>query len=194
MIPLSRILTGQRHTPVVYFARIGSNVKIGTTVNLRTRMRNLYVPLENVLAVVPGGKDEEDAYHERFEASRIHDDPRRELFRIDPQLRDFLHLGPEFRPQEERPLSAADGTLPAPLPVFPALPVVPNVPPKAVQVLLQLLATPEGTTASQAGAALRKSKGSGLDYLTALRKQGLAEMTGAGRGSRHRLTRTEEQS
>lgn len=187
MIPLSRILTGQRHAPVIYFVRIGSNVKIGTTVNLRQRMRSLYVPLENVLAVVPGGRDEETAYHERFEASRVHDDPRRELFRIDPQLRDFLHLGPEFRPQEDRPLPVADETLPV-------IPVVPKVPPKAVQVLLQLLATPEGTTGSQVGAALRKSRGSGLDYLTALRKQGIAEMTGAGRGCRYRLARTEEQS
>jgi biotin operon repressor len=180
MIPLSRILTGQRHIPVVYFARIGSNVKIGTTENLRQRMKAMYVPLENVLAVVPGGRGEETAYHERFKASRVHDDPRRELFRIDPQLRDFLHLGPA---------TAAPVSMPTR-----ALPVVPTVPGEVIQVLLRLLSAPEGTTSSQAGTALGMSKTLAWEHLTALRKQGIAEMTGGGRGSRHRLIPAKEQS
>ena len=65
------------------------------------------------------------------------------------------------------------------------------MPPEAVAVLMRLLAAPEGTTASAAGLALGKSKSSALDYLTALRDQGIAEKTGGGRGSRFRLVRAE---
>jgi hypothetical protein len=68
---------------------------------------------------------------------------------------------------------------------------VPGVPPEAMAVLMRLLAAPEGTTASAAGLALGKSKSSALDYLTALRDQGLAEKTGGGRGSRFQLVRSE---
>src|SRR6266496_2656184 len=68
---------------------------------------------------------------------------------------------------------------------------VPGVPPEAMAVLTRLLAAPEGTTAALAGAALGKSKSSAYDYLTALRDQGIAEMTGGGRGSRFRLVRAE---
>ena len=68
---------------------------------------------------------------------------------------------------------------------------VPGVPPEAMAMLMRLLATPEGTTAGLAGLALGKSKSSAHDYLTALRDQGIAEMTGRGRGSRFRLVRAE---
>ena len=68
---------------------------------------------------------------------------------------------------------------------------VPGVPPEAVAVLMRLLAAPEGTTAGAAGLALGKSKSSAHEYLTALRDQGIAEMTGGGRGSRFRLVRAE---
>ena len=61
------------------------------------------------------------------------------------------------------------------------------VPPAAGQVLLGLLASPEGTTASAAGGAIGKSKTVAYEYLTALRDQGIAELTGAGPNSRYRL-------
>ena len=76
-------------------------------------------------------------------------------------------------------------------PRAPAARTVPGVPPEAVAVLMRLLAVPEGTTASAAGLALGKSKSTALDYLTALRDQGIAELTGGGRGSRFRLVRAE---
>jgi hypothetical protein len=91
-IELARILAGESHSPVVYFARMGDNVKIGTSTNLRARMQSFYLALEDVLAVFPGGEDVEDAFHEQFAASRIDGDGRRELFRIDGQLRRFLGL------------------------------------------------------------------------------------------------------
>lgn len=90
-VPLSLILAGQAHAPVVYFARMADGVKIGTTVNLSLRMQDLYVPLRNVLAVVPGGKETEDAYHDLFEEYRIRDPGRKELFRMSGRLEQFLH-------------------------------------------------------------------------------------------------------
>lgn len=68
---------------------------------------------------------------------------------------------------------------------------LPSASPDAIRVLHQLLAAPGGTTASQAGAALGKSRASAKRYLSALRGQGVAELTGGGRGSRWRLARTE---
>jgi hypothetical protein len=61
------------------------------------------------------------------------------------------------------------------------------IPPAAGQVLLDLLASLEGTTASAAGIAIGKSKWVAYEYLTALKDEGIAELTGAGRGSRFRL-------
>ena len=80
---------------------------------------------------------------------------------------------------EGRPLPAARG----------ALPVVPGVPSEAVPVLMRLLGSAGGTTASAAGLAIGKSKSVAHEYLTALRDHGIAEKTGGGRGSRFRLTR-----
>ena len=61
------------------------------------------------------------------------------------------------------------------------------IPPAAGHVLLGLLASPEGTTASAAGIAIGKSKWVAYEYLAALKEHGIAELTGAGRGSRFRL-------
>ena len=80
---------------------------------------------------------------------------------------------------EGRPLPGAPG----------ALPVVPGVPPEAIPVLMRLLGSAEGTTASAAGLAIGKSKSVAHEYLAALRDHGIAEKTGGGRGSRFRLTR-----
>jgi hypothetical protein len=99
---LYRLLAGQRHAPVVYFARMGDNVKIGTSMNLKGRMRGFYLTLDDVLAIVPGGEDVEDAYHERFAASRIQDDDRRELFRLDERLSYFLGLSPRHPESGQR--------------------------------------------------------------------------------------------
>ena len=89
-VELSRILAGKKHAPVVYFARIGDYVKIGTTTNLAGRMRTFYLSLEDVLVVIPGGADVEAAYHKRFSGSRHPAEDRRELFHIDGQLSLFL--------------------------------------------------------------------------------------------------------
>lgn len=92
VIELARILAGESHAPVVYFARMGDNVKIGTSTNLKARMQSFYLSLGDVLLIIPGAEDVEDAFHQRFAASRIEGDGRRELFRIDARLRHFLGL------------------------------------------------------------------------------------------------------
>ena len=95
----------------------------------------------------------------------------------------------------ERNETASTATRPAPAPVAtPAATTpqaVPGVPAEATAVLMRLLASPEGTTASEAGAVLGKSKETTREYLAVLRDRELAELTGGGRGSRWRLIRTE---
>lgn len=67
-----------------------------------------------------------------------------------------------------------------------------SVPAAALSVLIPLLAAPDGTTASEAGEALRQQTGSGSKsvahrYLQALRAAGIARQDGSGRGARCRL-------
>jgi hypothetical protein len=212
MIPLSRMLTGRPHPPVVYFARIGNIVKIGTTTNLTSRMRSMYVSLENVLAVVPGGREEESAYHKRFKASRVEDTHGRELFHLDPQLRRFLRLGPE-NPQadtlrtkarqmgrrrpgapQRKQFLPVDVAIPVgPFAANDAPPVMREVPSYVMEVLWRLLAKPEGTTATYVAAAIGTSKTVAWEYLTTLRDQNMATLTGGGRGARWRRTKPPEE-
>jgi len=85
----------------------------------------------------------------------------------------------------------AQAAKPAPPPAGPQPPAVPvplAIPQAEGQILLRLLASPEGTTAAAAGQAIGKSKWTAYDYLTVLKDQGVAELTKAGRSSRYRLT------
>jgi hypothetical protein len=102
-IELGRVLADESHAPVVYFARMGDKVKIGTTTNLKRRMRDMYLDLSDVLVVVPGGKDVEAAYHKRFGSSRVDEDGRQELFRIDHRLAFFLGLWRQSPRPAKRP-------------------------------------------------------------------------------------------
>ncbi len=71
-IELGRLLSGEHHSPVVYFARVSPDrVKVGTTTNLRKRMRSFYLDLSDVLLIVPGGQQAERAYHDRFRAYKV---------------------------------------------------------------------------------------------------------------------------
>lgn len=67
-----------------------------------------------------------------------------------------------------------------------------DVPAAAMAVLTRLLASPAGTSASEAGEALREATGTGSKslahrYLQALRVAGIARLDGSGRGARFRL-------
>lgn len=59
------------HENVVYFILNGNRVKIGTTTNLRNRVRALALKPRNVIACVPGDRQQEDAMHARFSTLRI---------------------------------------------------------------------------------------------------------------------------
>lgn len=85
-IELGRMLAGEKHSPVVYFVWCGGAVKIGTTTQLRSRIRSLYLRLSDVILIVPGGHEVERAYHEQLREYRIHEPGRRELFALDGVL------------------------------------------------------------------------------------------------------------
>jgi len=67
---------------VVYYIRRGKYVKIGTTTNLRNRMRDL-MP-DEVLAVEPGSYDLEATLHATFAKIRL--SPSMEYFRLTDEL------------------------------------------------------------------------------------------------------------
>ena len=83
---VDHLLQSGKHAPVVYFVRIGQCVKIGTTTNLRQRVRSFYLGVEDVLAIEPGDSQLETAHHQRFRNSRVTDDYRDELFRLDEEI------------------------------------------------------------------------------------------------------------
>lgn len=55
----------------VYYVRIHDHVKIGYSTNIKQRMGALRVPVENLLATEPGGRDLEAIRHEQFAAERV---------------------------------------------------------------------------------------------------------------------------
>ena len=59
------------HADVVYFVLNGNRVKIGTTTNLRNRVRALALKPRNVIACVPGDRQQEGEMHARFSKLRI---------------------------------------------------------------------------------------------------------------------------
>ncbi|MFF3998548.1 GIY-YIG nuclease family protein [Streptomyces cyaneofuscatus] len=67
---------------VVYYVRRGKYVKIGTTTNLRNRMREL-VP-DEILAVEPGSYDLESTLHATFAKARF--SPSMEYFHLTEEL------------------------------------------------------------------------------------------------------------
>lgn len=71
---------------VVYYAELRPGIlKIGTTLNLFTRMSTLHVPRASVVAAEPGTYDVEKARHRQFAHLRI---GHREDFRVDEGLRE----------------------------------------------------------------------------------------------------------
>ena len=72
--------------------------------------------------------------------------------------------------------SAGPATVPVPIPL--------EIPQADGQTLLELLATPEGTTASAAGLVIGKSKTVAFTYLSLLRDKGIARTNGAGPATR----------
>jgi hypothetical protein len=82
-------VTGKRrgvHSPVVYFARNGSRIKIGWTTNLKGRMASLSLPISAVAITLPGGPELETDLHGQFCDSHIEG----EWFELTPDLEAFI--------------------------------------------------------------------------------------------------------
>ena len=84
--------------PVVYFAEREGFVKIGTTVDLTTRLQALSAGGQilqgmtagpvTLLATIPGDVGTERGLHKRFRRLRV--DPKREWFRYEGRLREYI--------------------------------------------------------------------------------------------------------
>jgi Meiotically Up-regulated Gene 113 (MUG113) protein len=61
------------HPPVVYVLRNGTRVKIGTTTHLRNRVHRLALRLDDVVFAMEGGRELEQALHQRFASQRVGD-------------------------------------------------------------------------------------------------------------------------
>lgn len=55
-----------KHDPLVYFIRNGNRIKIGTSTEIRRRIRTLALRPEHVLLLLPGNQTLERALHKRF--------------------------------------------------------------------------------------------------------------------------------
>lgn len=196
LVPLGAILAGQAHAPVVYFAQVSGGVKIGWTENLARRMQELYIPVAGVLAVVPGGRDVEDAFHERFAAWQVNDG-RREVFNIEHLLAPALRTPARpARPASvwraerwAKPARQAAAPRPKRTPGPKREPRPKRQPGELDRGLLGLLAQPGGTSSRKAGAALGVSHATAARHLRKLKAAGLAELTGdAGSNRRSRIT------
>ena len=62
---------GGVHGPVVYFADTGARIKIGTSTNLRKRIRSLSLQDKDVVLLLQGGLMLERALHDTFAKERI---------------------------------------------------------------------------------------------------------------------------
>lgn len=86
---------------VVYYLRWADRIKIGTTAELRTRLRSIYH--DEVLAVEQGSSQLEADRHKQFAASRY---PRyKEWFTITPDLVEHINA---LRQQHGEPIAASE--------------------------------------------------------------------------------------
>lgn len=60
-----------RHTDVVYFLRNGDRAKIGTTTDLRARVRRLSLRMDDLVLVIAGGLPVERSMHQKFRELRV---------------------------------------------------------------------------------------------------------------------------
>lgn len=80
--------TEPERTHVVYYLAMSPNtVKIGTTGDIKGRMRGLRTDIQYVLAVEPGDHTVEHQRHKEFGPDRI---GRREDFRVSPELQQHI--------------------------------------------------------------------------------------------------------
>jgi hypothetical protein len=81
------VVPSRKHSPLVYFIRNGNRLKIGTSTELKRRIRTLALRAENVVLLVNGGQDIERAFHRQFADLRI---GNTEWFAYEGALVDFV--------------------------------------------------------------------------------------------------------
>lgn len=89
--------------PIVYFIRSGNLVKIGTTVDLISRMKSFNLPNLVVLATEPGYRTREGELHRQFADQR----QEREWFRLEEPLVSYIN---DIRAQHGVPELVVDGS------------------------------------------------------------------------------------
>jgi hypothetical protein len=77
-----------KHAPLVYFIRNGNRMKIGTTTDLKRRIRTLALRETNVALLVNGDHRVERSYHKQFAGLRI---GNTEWFDFKDALADHVH-------------------------------------------------------------------------------------------------------
>lgn len=77
-----------KHTPLVYFISNGNRMKIGTTTELKRRIRTLALRPENVALLVDGDHRREREYHQQFAEHRI---GKTEWFAYEGTLAAYVH-------------------------------------------------------------------------------------------------------
>lgn len=102
VIDLDTVLCGP-HSPIVYFVLNGDRVKIGTTQNLRPRVKRLCLRVDDIALVLHGDQRYEHELHERFADHRIGDT---EWFELADELAAFVATGGG---DSARPTGAASG-------------------------------------------------------------------------------------
>lgn len=81
-------IPARKHRPLVYFLRNGNRIKIGTTTELKRRIRTLALRPENVVLLLDGDQRLERELHRQFAGLRIGNS---EWFAYDGPLIDFVH-------------------------------------------------------------------------------------------------------
>ncbi|THA29203.1 hypothetical protein E6R18_25160 [Streptomyces sp. A1277] len=64
-------IPARKHAPLVYFIRNGNRLKIGTTTDLKRRIRTLALRAENVALLLDGGQPRERELHKQFTDLRV---------------------------------------------------------------------------------------------------------------------------
>lgn len=77
-----------KHAPYVYFIRNGNRMKIGTTTELKRRIRTLALRAENIALLFEGDQRREREFHKQFAEHRI---GNTEWFAYEGALAEFVH-------------------------------------------------------------------------------------------------------
>jgi hypothetical protein len=89
-----------KHAPLVYFIRNGNRMKIGTTTDLKRRIRTLALRESNVALLVDGDQRRERAYHKQFAKHRV---GTTEWFAYEGTLADYVHTQTSAASRKEQP-------------------------------------------------------------------------------------------